>query len=77
MNHQINFVAVLADSVTEEFDKPPEELSDQELEDAAEEYFDSLTESELRSLYRDGPITIDDVFEEEPEENPDTGSVQA
>jgi len=74
MTHHVNFVAVLADSITEEFDKPPEELSEQELEEAAEEYFDSLTESELRSLYRDGPITIDDVFEEEPEEKPDTGS---
>jgi hypothetical protein len=73
MTHHVNFVAVLSDSVTEEFDKPPEELSKQELENAAEEYFDSLTESELRSLYRNGPISIDDVFEE-PEENPDTGS---
>lgn len=77
MTHRINFVAVVGESITEEFDKPPEELSRQELEDAAEDHLDSLSEPELRSLYRDGPITIDDVFEEDTEENPDTGSVQA
>ncbi|MCD2200946.1 hypothetical protein LPA44_13735 [Halobacterium sp. KA-4] len=73
MNHTVNFVAVLADSITEEFEKPPEELSEQELEDAAEEYFDSLTEPELRSLYRDGPISIDDAFEEEVDSPSTTG----
>lgn len=71
MSHRINFVAVVAKSVTEEFDKPLEELSQEELEDAAEDHLDSLSEQELRSLYREGPITIDDVFEEE-EGNPDT-----
>jgi len=64
MTHSINFVAVIADSITEEFDKPPDELGREELEEAAEEHLDSLSEPELRSLYRDGPITIDDVFEE-------------
>lgn len=65
MTYNINFVAVLAESVTEEFDKPPEELDPEELEEAAEDHLDSLSEPELRSLYRDGPITIDDVFEED------------
>lgn len=65
MTHSINFVAVIADSITEEFDKPPDELDREELEEAAEEHLDSLSEPELRSLYRDGPITIDDVFEED------------
>lgn len=65
MTYTINFVAVLGESVTEEFDKPPEELSTEELEEAAEEHFDSLSEPELRSLYRGGPITIDDVVEED------------
>jgi len=66
VSHDINFVAVLADSVTEEFDKPPEELDDEELTAAAEDHFDAMSEAELRSLYRDGPITIDDAFEEQP-----------
>lgn len=66
MSHDINFIAVLADSVTKEFDKPPEELDDEELTEAAEEHFDAMGEAELRSLYRDGPITIDDAFEEQP-----------
>lgn len=65
MTYNINFVAVLAESVTEEFDKPPEELDAEELEEAAEDHLDSLSEPELRSLYRDGPITIDDVVEED------------
>lgn len=67
MSHNINFVAVFADSVTEKFDKPPDELDDEELTTAAEEHFDAMSEAELRSLYRDGPITTDDVFEEQPE----------
>lgn len=65
MSYQINFIAVLAESVTEEFDEPLENLDHRDLEDAAEEHLDSLSEQELRRLYREGPITIDDAFEEE------------
>jgi hypothetical protein len=69
MSYRINFIAVLAESITEEFDEPLEELDHQDLEDAAEEHLDSLSEQELRRLYREGPITIDDAFEEESEED--------
>ncbi|QAU14547.1 hypothetical protein EKH57_17905 (plasmid) [Halorubrum sp. BOL3-1] len=67
MSHHVNFVAVLAESVTEEFDEPPDELDDEELAAAAEDHFDAMSEAELRSLYRDGPITVDDAFEEQSE----------
>jgi hypothetical protein len=69
MSYRINFIAVLAESITEEFDEPLEKLDHQDLEDAAEEHLDSLSEQELRRLYREGPITIDDAFEEESEED--------
>lgn len=69
MTHHVNFVAVLAESVTEEFDEPPDELDDEELAAAAEDHFDAMSEAELRSLYRDRTITIDDAFEEQPAAN--------
>ena len=63
MSPEINFIATVGTSITEEFDKPLEEVSEAELIDKAEEYFDGLTEEELRSLYQGSPITIDDPHE--------------
>lgn len=64
MSPSINFIALLGDSITEEFGKSLEDLNQEELADAAEDHFDAMSEEELRSLYRDGTITIDDALEE-------------
>lgn len=65
MTTAINFVATIGDTITKEFDQDLEDISQAELKEAAEEYFNSLTEEELRDLYRDGMISIDDPLEEE------------
>jgi len=57
---EIDFIAMFGTAVEHEIDQPLDELSEAELADAAEDYFDSLSEAELRSLYRDNPINIDD-----------------
>jgi len=57
---EIDFIATFGTGIKREFDKPLEELNRAELADAAEEYFDGLSESELRSLYRDSQIEVDD-----------------
>jgi hypothetical protein len=56
----IDFIATFGTGIEHEFDKPLEELTQAELAGAAEEHFDSLSESELRSLYRDSQIEVDD-----------------
>ena len=56
----IDFIATFGAGIEHEFNRPLEELDQAELADAAEEYFDSLSESELRSLYRDSQIEVDD-----------------
>ena len=65
MSPEINFIALLGDSLLKEFDSGLEDLNDGELREAAREHFDSLTEEELRELYREGTITIEDAFETE------------
>lgn len=57
---EIDFIATVGTSIQHEFDKPLDEVDEAAMADAAEEYFDSLSEAELRDLYRDGEITIDD-----------------
>jgi hypothetical protein len=57
---EIDFIATFGTAIKQEFDQPFEELDQAALADAAEEYFDGLSESELRSLYRDSQIEVDD-----------------
>ncbi|EMA24880.1 hypothetical protein [Haloarcula marismortui] len=57
---EIDFIATFGTGIEHEFDRPLEELDHEALADAAEEYFDGLSESELRSLYRDSQIEVDD-----------------